>query len=163
SAPLVPLTASSCNYLWAPYHNRPALYRRAPPRRASARVLCPTNTSIARPNTDTDVRAVHTCGTLLVDPGDVLRAGVGCCQRAQRRNIAYTNVELGLYMNLLYFVIPPKCQILHWLCNRVHSGASLFVNAFHTARAFHAQEHVLPDPHVSSKGVDILSKWAGEA
>ncbi|KAJ7700464.1 hypothetical protein B0H17DRAFT_1047295 [Mycena rosella] len=51
------------------------------------------------------------------------------------RNIAYTNLDLGLHMDLLYFKHPPKYQILHCLRNRVHGGASLFVDAFHAAAA----------------------------
>ena len=34
-----------------------------------------------------------------------------------------------------YFKHPPKYQILHCLRNRVHGGASLFVDAFHAAAA----------------------------
>ncbi|KAJ7448273.1 Clavaminate synthase-like protein [Mycena galericulata] len=56
------------------------------------------------------------------------------------RNIAYTNLDLGLHMDLLYFKNPPKYQILHCLRNRVHGGASLFVDAFHAARALRAQD-----------------------
>ncbi|KAJ7450826.1 hypothetical protein FB451DRAFT_1354541 [Mycena latifolia] len=51
------------------------------------------------------------------------------------RNIAYTNLDLGLHMDLLYFKNPPKYQILHCLRNRVHGGSSLFVDAFHAAAA----------------------------
>ncbi|KAJ7606652.1 gamma-butyrobetaine dioxygenase [Roridomyces roridus] len=51
------------------------------------------------------------------------------------RNIAYTNLDLGLHMDLLYFQHPPKYQILHCLRNRVHGGASYFVDAFHAASA----------------------------
>lgn len=50
-------------------------------------------------------------------------------------NIAYTNLDLGLHMDLLYFKNPPKYQILHCLRNRVHGGASLFVDALHAAGA----------------------------
>ncbi|KAJ6552217.1 gamma-butyrobetaine hydroxylase [Mycena vulgaris] len=51
------------------------------------------------------------------------------------RNIAYTNLDLGLHMDLLYFKNPPKYQILHCLRNRVDGGASLFVDALHAATA----------------------------
>ena len=49
------------------------------------------------------------------------------------KNIAYTNVDLGLHMDLLYFAHPPRFQILHCLRNRVEGGASYFVDALHAA------------------------------
>ncbi|EJF58298.1 Clavaminate synthase-like protein [Dichomitus squalens LYAD-421 SS1] len=49
------------------------------------------------------------------------------------RNIAYTNVDLGLHMDLLYFQHPPRYQILHCLRNRVEGGTSIFVDAVHVA------------------------------
>ena len=49
------------------------------------------------------------------------------------KNIAYTNVDLGLHMDLLYFAHPPRFQILHCLRNRVDGGASYFVDALHAA------------------------------
>ncbi|OCB86566.1 Clavaminate synthase-like protein [Sanghuangporus baumii] len=49
------------------------------------------------------------------------------------KNIAYTNLDLGLHMDLLYFKEPPRYQILHALRNRVHGGQSLFVDALHAA------------------------------
>ncbi|KAF8888837.1 Clavaminate synthase-like protein [Infundibulicybe gibba] len=49
------------------------------------------------------------------------------------RNIAYTNLDLGLHMDLLYFEHPPRYQILHCLRNRVQGGTSVFVDAFNVA------------------------------
>ncbi|KAF9238091.1 hypothetical protein BU15DRAFT_48098 [Melanogaster broomeanus] len=49
------------------------------------------------------------------------------------RNIAYTNLDLGLHMDLLYFQHPPRYQILHSLRNRVVGGASIFVDGLHAA------------------------------
>ncbi|KAH7883045.1 hypothetical protein F5I97DRAFT_1930637 [Phlebopus sp. FC_14] len=49
------------------------------------------------------------------------------------RNIAYTNLDLGLHMDLLYFQHPPRYQILHCLRNRVAGGKSIFVDGFHAA------------------------------
>ncbi|KAH9934557.1 Clavaminate synthase-like protein [Epithele typhae] len=49
------------------------------------------------------------------------------------RNIAYTNVDLGLHMDLLYFQHPPRYQILHCLRNRVEGGTSIFVDAARVA------------------------------
>ncbi|KAJ7802519.1 gamma-butyrobetaine hydroxylase [Mycena olivaceomarginata] len=61
------------------------------------------------------------------------------------RNIAYTNVYLGLHMDLLYFKNPPKYQILHCLRNNVVGGASFFVDAFHAATTLRAQDPALFD------------------
>ncbi|KAJ7291516.1 hypothetical protein C8J57DRAFT_217670 [Mycena rebaudengoi] len=49
------------------------------------------------------------------------------------RNIAYTNLDLGLHMDLLYFKNPPKYQVLHCLRNKVHGGTSVFVDALDAA------------------------------
>ncbi|KDQ51074.1 hypothetical protein JAAARDRAFT_140934 [Jaapia argillacea MUCL 33604] len=48
-------------------------------------------------------------------------------------NIAYTNLDLGVHMDILYFQSPPRWQILHCLRNRVIGGASYFVDAIHAA------------------------------
>ncbi|TFY59915.1 hypothetical protein EVG20_g7614 [Dentipellis fragilis] len=52
-------------------------------------------------------------------------------------NIAYTNLYLGLHMDILedarYFENPPRFQILHCLRNRVKGGTSLFVDALRAA------------------------------
>ncbi|KAJ7178186.1 hypothetical protein C8R46DRAFT_943223, partial [Mycena filopes] len=57
----------------------------------------------------------------------------------ESRNIAYTNLDLGFHMDLLYFKHPPKYQILHCLRNRVRGGASLFADAFRTAETLRTQ------------------------
>lgn len=49
------------------------------------------------------------------------------------RNIAYTNLDLGLHMDLCYFQNPPRFQFLHMLRNRVQGGQSIFVDAFAVA------------------------------
>ncbi|KAF8065026.1 Clavaminate synthase-like protein [Lyophyllum atratum] len=49
------------------------------------------------------------------------------------RNIAYTNLDLGLHMDLLYMEHPPRYQILHCLRNKVEGGTSVFVDALHVA------------------------------
>ncbi|KAL6302262.1 Clavaminate synthase-like protein [Sparassis latifolia] len=54
------------------------------------------------------------------------------------RNIAYTNIDLGLHMDLLYFQHPPRYQILHCLRNRVSGGTSVFVDALHAALTLRA-------------------------
>ncbi|KAF7376487.1 Glycoside hydrolase family 5 protein [Mycena sanguinolenta] len=59
------------------------------------------------------------------------------------RNIAYTNLDLGLHMDLLYFKHPPKYQILHCLRNKVIGGQSLFVDAFHAAATLRSQHPTL--------------------
>ncbi|WOO84493.1 Gamma-butyrobetaine dioxygenase [Vanrija pseudolonga] len=58
----------------------------------------------------------------------------------QAKNVAYTNVNLGLHMDLLYFALPPRFQLLHCLRNRVIGGASYFVDSFKAAAAF-IEEH----------------------
>ncbi|KAG2049701.1 Clavaminate synthase-like protein [Suillus hirtellus] len=49
------------------------------------------------------------------------------------KNIAYTNLDLGMHMDLLYFEHPPRYQILHCLRNRVVGGTSRFVDGLHAA------------------------------
>ncbi|KAI6041475.1 hypothetical protein EDC04DRAFT_2565582 [Pisolithus marmoratus] len=49
------------------------------------------------------------------------------------RNIAYTNLEVGLHGDLLYFEHPPRYQILHCLRNRVLGGRSTFADGLHVA------------------------------
>ncbi|WWC85434.1 uncharacterized protein L201_000297 [Kwoniella dendrophila CBS 6074] len=51
----------------------------------------------------------------------------------QSKNVAYTNVDLGLHMDLLYFQSPPRFQALHCLRNRVNGGESYFVDSFKVA------------------------------
>ncbi|KAF5350491.1 hypothetical protein D9756_008683 [Leucocoprinus leucothites] len=53
--------------------------------------------------------------------------------KTESKNIAYTNLELGLHMDLLYFQHPPRYQILHCLRNRVTGGTSIFVDALTVA------------------------------
>ncbi|EMD36759.1 hypothetical protein CERSUDRAFT_137020 [Gelatoporia subvermispora B] len=55
------------------------------------------------------------------------------------RNIAYTNVHLGLHMDLLYFEHPPRWQILHCLRNRVDGGQSIFVDSLKAAEDLRVQ------------------------
>lgn len=52
------------------------------------------------------------------------------------KNVAYTNLNLGLHMDLLYFALPPRFQFLHCLRNRVVGGASYFVDSFAAAKEF---------------------------
>ncbi|KAH6910683.1 gamma-butyrobetaine dioxygenase [Coprinopsis sp. MPI-PUGE-AT-0042] len=55
------------------------------------------------------------------------------------KNIAYTNLDLGLHMDLLYFHHPPRFQALHCLRNRVIGGTSVFVDALQASHTlFHA-------------------------
>ncbi|KAF8635741.1 hypothetical protein AX15_000357 [Amanita polypyramis BW_CC] len=49
------------------------------------------------------------------------------------KNIAYTNLNLDLHMDLLYFHHPPRYQILHCLRNKVSGGASTFVDTLNVA------------------------------
>ncbi|KAF1808064.1 Clavaminate synthase-like protein [Eremomyces bilateralis CBS 781.70] len=49
------------------------------------------------------------------------------------KNIAYTDKFLGLHMDLLYMVNPPRIQILHSLRARAPGGASMFSDSFRAA------------------------------
>ncbi|WVQ82621.1 hypothetical protein IAT38_004753 [Cryptococcus sp. DSM 104549] len=51
----------------------------------------------------------------------------------QSKNVAYTSLDLGLHMDLLYFASPPRFQALHCLRNRVQGGMSYFVDSFKVA------------------------------
>ncbi|KAJ3393925.1 hypothetical protein HDU92_007405 [Lobulomyces angularis] len=48
----------------------------------------------------------------------------------EAKNIAYTNLDLGLHMDLLYFEAPPGLQYLHSLKNSVKGGTSIFLDSF---------------------------------
>ncbi|KAK4048284.1 hypothetical protein OIO90_005903 [Microbotryomycetes sp. JL221] len=53
--------------------------------------------------------------------------------RAQEgsKNIAYTNLDLGLHMDLTHFETPPRYQFLHSLQNKgVKGGSSYFVDSY---------------------------------
>ncbi|KAF8467723.1 hypothetical protein BDZ91DRAFT_813319 [Kalaharituber pfeilii] len=49
------------------------------------------------------------------------------------KNIAYTPLNLGLHMDLLYFESPPGLQFLHCLQNTVTGGSSYFADSFRAA------------------------------
>ncbi|KAI9187862.1 hypothetical protein H9P43_002253 [Blastocladiella emersonii ATCC 22665] len=55
---------------------------------------------------------------------------------ANSTNIAYTNLFLGLHMDLMYFEAPPGLQFLHMLRKSVRGGASLFLDMHHAWDAF---------------------------
>ncbi|KAG0044521.1 hypothetical protein BGZ83_010260 [Gryganskiella cystojenkinii] len=48
----------------------------------------------------------------------------------EAKNIAYTNLNLGLHMDLLYMEAPPGLQLLHSLENSVPGGTSIFMDSF---------------------------------
>ncbi|KAK4047238.1 hypothetical protein OIV83_005542 [Microbotryomycetes sp. JL201] len=51
------------------------------------------------------------------------------------KNIAYTNLDLGLHMDLVHFETPPRYQFLHSLQNTgVKGGASYFVDSYAVAQ-----------------------------
>jgi alpha-ketoglutarate-dependent taurine dioxygenase len=52
---------------------------------------------------------------------------------SQSKNIAYTNFDLGLHMDLCYFQNPPRFQFLHMLRNKVKGGESIFVDSYKVA------------------------------
>ncbi|KAJ6257705.1 hypothetical protein Dda_7493 [Drechslerella dactyloides] len=51
----------------------------------------------------------------------------------QSKNIAYTSLDLGPHMDLLYFESPPGIQFLHCVENSVKGGQSYFVDGFQAA------------------------------
>ncbi|GMK56394.1 hypothetical protein CspeluHIS016_0302340 [Cutaneotrichosporon spelunceum] len=62
------------------------------------------------------------------------------------KNVAYTNLNLGLHVDLLYFALPPRFQMLHALRNRVVGGESYFVDSFAAAEQLKASR---PDLYAS--------------
>ena len=57
-------------------------------------------------------------------------------QGEDSRNIAYTNLDLGLHMDLEYFENPPRYQVLHMLrCRGVVGGESIFSDSLHAANS----------------------------
>ncbi|KAJ7594453.1 hypothetical protein C8J56DRAFT_1161064 [Mycena floridula] len=63
------------------------------------------------------------------------------------KNIAYTNLDLGLHMDLLYFQHPPQFQILHCLLNKVIGGESIFLDAFNAAHQLNEQDFEVLSSH----------------
>ncbi|KAK4684121.1 hypothetical protein P7C73_g6081, partial [Tremellales sp. Uapishka_1] len=57
----------------------------------------------------------------------------------ESKNVAYTDLDLGLHMDLLYFSSPPRFQMLHCLRNRVHGGESYFVDSTKVAHELRLQ------------------------
>jgi alpha-ketoglutarate-dependent taurine dioxygenase len=57
--------------------------------------------------------------------------------KPKAENIAYTNVFLGLHMDLLYTSNPPHLQLLHSLRARAPRGESFFSDSFHAATRLH--------------------------
>ncbi|KAH7337389.1 hypothetical protein B0J17DRAFT_426574 [Rhizoctonia solani] len=55
-------------------------------------------------------------------------------------NIAYTNLNLDLHMDLLYMQHPPHLQLLHCIKNRVQGGTSVFVDAIKAANDLWEQD-----------------------
>lgn len=56
-------------------------------------------------------------------------------------NIAYSDVELGLHMDLMYYESPPGLQLLHCLKfdPEVEGGDSVFLDSFHVAEELRKQ------------------------
>jgi trimethyllysine dioxygenase len=52
------------------------------------------------------------------------------------KNIAYTNLFLGVHMDLMYFEAPPGIQALHCIENTVDGGESLFLDVFKVIERF---------------------------
>ena len=56
------------------------------------------------------------------------------------KNVAYTSVDLGLHMDLLYYHNPPRFQALHCLRNKVKGGSSYIADAFFAAEHLRRSE-----------------------
>jgi gamma-butyrobetaine dioxygenase len=56
------------------------------------------------------------------------------------KNIAYTNLDLGLHMDLLHFRDPPRFQLLHMLHahSSLQGGESYFVDSYRAAEQLRA-------------------------
>ncbi|KAJ3188098.1 hypothetical protein HK101_009206 [Irineochytrium annulatum] len=54
------------------------------------------------------------------------------------KNIAYTSLDLGLHMDLMYFEAPPGVQLLHSLKNSVKGGESTFLDMLEAVRILRA-------------------------
>ncbi|TGZ85032.1 Clavaminate synthase-like protein [Ascodesmis nigricans] len=54
------------------------------------------------------------------------------------KNIAYTSLDLGLHMDLLYFESPPGLQFLHCVRNSTVGGSSVFADSFRAAELVRA-------------------------
>ncbi|KAG8968516.1 hypothetical protein FRC03_007167 [Tulasnella sp. 419] len=98
----------------------------------------PTQTS-SSPGNDWEMRRVanifsHVRETFYGDLWDVRSI-----PRDRSKNIAYTDLDLDLHMDILYLESPPRYQLLHCLRNRdVVGGESLFVDALQAAHTlFH--------------------------
>ncbi|CAG8495376.1 18413_t:CDS:2 [Acaulospora morrowiae] len=52
------------------------------------------------------------------------------------KNIAYTNLSLGLHMDLLYYEAPPGLQFLHCLINSENGGESIFSDSLMAVENF---------------------------
>lgn len=59
------------------------------------------------------------------------------------KNIAYTSLDLGLHMDLMYFESPPGLQMLHCIENTVKGGESTFLDVFNAVHQLkqESQEH----------------------
>lgn len=56
---------------------------------------------------------------------------------SEAKNVAYTDVNLGFHMDLLYMQQPPRLQLLHCLRASTHGGISLFSDAYRAAETLY--------------------------
>ncbi|KAH8929669.1 Clavaminate synthase-like protein [Atractiella rhizophila] len=62
-------------------------------------------------------------------------------EKKDTKNVANTNLDLGLHMDLVHFQNPPRYQFLHCLKNRgIKGGRSYFVDSFKAAERMWADE-----------------------
>lgn len=96
-----------------------------------------------RKKLDADCDLVKLGGML----GDIRRTWYGdkvwdVKSQENSKNVAYTNLSLGLHMDLLHYENPPRYQLLHYLYShpRLTGGQSYFVDSFKIAEIIRRTE-----------------------
>ncbi|KAG8875942.1 hypothetical protein FRB98_007522 [Tulasnella sp. 332] len=99
----------------------------------------PTTVPFAGSGDDWELRRVanfisHVRATFYGALWDVKKVG-------ESKNVAYTDLDLDLHMDLLYLSSPPRYQLLHCLRNRnVIGGRSLFVDGIYAAQTLYNED-----------------------
>ncbi|KAI9798855.1 MAG: hypothetical protein M1833_004358 [Piccolia ochrophora] len=77
-------------------------------------------------------------------------------------DVSYTNQDLTLHQDLLYFADPPHLQLLHCIHNTVAGGTSLFSDGFRVASALGSERQQPPAKILSEYPVTFHYHNAGE-
>ncbi|KAL0571908.1 hypothetical protein V5O48_010055 [Marasmius crinis-equi] len=104
---------------------------------------------VANKETDNAICELRHLASLFSDIRPTFYGELWDVQNKNSENIAYTNLNLGFHMDLLYFANPPRYQVLHCLRNRVEGGTSVFVDALNVA--YHLQAASPSEFHVLTK------------